>query len=269
MNTKPIGVFDSGLGGLTAVRELNRVLPHEDIVYFGDTGRVPYGSRSPETIVKYARQDIAFLLSQNVKAVVAACGTVSTVAPHVGDGLALPFTGVVLPAARAAVEATKNRRIGVIGTTATVRSGAYTRAILAIQPLAQVFEQDCPLFVPLVENGFLQEEEITKLAAQKYLSFFDGKDIDTLILGCTHYPLLKEVIASVMGSHVTLIDTGAVTANHLARLLREKDLLNPGEHTGQCRFFVSDQTQSFCETASLFLCRDVDQDVQMVPIDTF
>lgn len=269
MNTRPIGVFDSGLGGLTVVRELTKVLPHEDIVYFGDTGRVPYGSRSKETIFRYARQDIAFLMSRNVKAVVAACGTVSSVAPQAGEGLGIPFTGVVLPAAQAAAEATRSGNIGVIGTSATVGSRAFTRAILGLDPEARVYEKDCPLFVHLVENGFLQEAEITSLVAKKYLSFFDGKGIDTLIMGCTHYPLLRDVIASVLGPRVTLIDTGAVTANHLARLLKSNGLLSDSEAPGQCRFFVSDQTQSFCQTASLFLSRDVDRDVRMVSIDTF
>ena len=185
MDNRPIGIFDSGLGGLTAVKEILSILPQEDIVYFGDTGRVPYGTRSKETIMKYAKQDMAFLQSKNVKMIIAACGTVSSVAGHIGEALSLPFTGVLKPTALAACLATHKKRIGIIGTTATIKSGSYQKAILEINPDIQVFAQDCPLFVPLVENGFTSpDSDIVLSVIKHYLQPFMDADIDTLILGC-------------------------------------------------------------------------------------
>ena len=182
MDNRPIGIFDSGLGGLTAVKEILSILPQEDIVYFGDTGRVPYGTRSKETIMKYAKQDMAFLQSKNVKMIIAACGTVSSVAGHIGEALSLPFTGVLKPTALAACLATHKKRIGIIGTTATIKSGSYQKAILEINPDIQVFAQDCPLFVPLVENGFTSpDSDIVLSVIKHYLQPFMDADIDTLI----------------------------------------------------------------------------------------
>lgn len=222
MSSKPIGVFDSGLGGLTAVKELLHVLPHEDIVYFGDTGRVPYGNRSRETIIKYAEQDAGFLLSKGVKLLIAACGTVSSVASELGGRFRVPFTGVVAPTAAAAAAATKNGNIGVIGTTATIRSGSYKRALQKLSANIRVFQQDCPLFVPLVENNFLSPEDpvVTTIAA-RYLSWLKENGVDTIILGCTHYPMLKAAISKVMDNRVTLVDSGRETALYAARLLQD------------------------------------------------
>ena len=200
-----IGVFDSGLGGLTAVRELRRILPGEDIVYFGDTGRVPYGTRGRDIIVEYAKQDIAFLLSKGVKAVIAACGTVSSTLPaEVAASLPVPYMGVVESAARAAVLATKTGRIGVIGTPATVASGSYPAAIRRLMPGAAITATACPLFVPLVENGYFGvQNPVTRLVAQDYLKDVKSAGVDTLILGCTHYPLIAPVLADLM-AHIFL-----------------------------------------------------------------
>ena len=194
MDPRPIGVFDSGLGGLTAVRQLRRVLPGEDIVYFGDTGRVPYGSRGRDIIVQYARQDIRFLLQQDVKFIIAACGTVSsTYPPEEAAKLPVPFTGVVGATARAAVDATRNKKVGIIGTAATVRSGSYAAVIRDMMPEVEIFARACPMFVPLVENGYFNDgNPVTKLIIAEYLQELKDAGVDTLILGCTHYPAEKD-----------------------------------------------------------------------------
>ena len=214
MDTRPIGVFDSGLGGLTAVRQLRRVLPGEDIVYFGDTGRVPHGSRGRDIIVQYARQDIRFLLQQDVKFIIAACGTVSsTYPPEEAARLPVPFTGVVGATARAAVDATRNRKIGIIGTAATVRSGSYAAIIRDMMPDVQIFARACPMFVPLVENGYFNDgNPVTKLIIAEYLQELKDAGVDTLILGCTHYPPVEKMIGDFMGDEVHLVDSGKVTA---------------------------------------------------------
>ena len=211
MDDRPIGVFDSGLGGLTTVRELCRLLPEEDIVYFGDTGRVPYGSRSRETIVKYARQDVAFLRTFDLKTIVIACGTVSTTALDVlAAENPIPVLGVVAPAARAA--------------QASIRSGAYERLIRAENPAARVLAQPCPLFVPLVENGrFRPGDVVIETVAAEYLAPLKAAGVDTLVLGCTHYPLLEKVIGAYMGPEVRLINSGAEGARAAADCLRERD----------------------------------------------
>ena len=228
MDTRPIGVFDSGLGGLTAVRQLRRVLPGEDIIYFGDTGRVPYGSRGREIIRQYARQDIRFLLSHDVKFIIAACGTVSsTYPPEEAARLPVPFTGVVGATARAAVDATRNGKVGIIGTAATVRSGSYAAVIKDMKPETEIVARACPMFVPLVENGYVNDgNPVTKLIIAEYLQEVKDAGVDTLILGCTHYPLLKKMIGDFMGSDVTLIDSGKVTAQAAAAALADLGLLN-------------------------------------------
>lgn len=270
MDSRPIGVFDSGLGGLTAVKELQRILPHEDIVYFGDTGRVPYGSRSRETIVRYARQDMAFLRSKGVKMIVAACGTVSSVAEGLGDGLDIPFTGVLTPAAAAAAAATKNGRVGVIATTATIRSGSYRRRLARIRPDIEVFEKDCPLFVPLVENGFVEDgNEVTRLVAEQYLAPLRGEGIDTLILGCTHYPIIRKIISGVMGENVAMIDSGRETALFCGTILERQKLLNGEGKAGEASFFVSDRVEGFSTVAGIFLGRNVDCEVHWVDINQY
>lgn len=255
MDNRPIGVFDSGLGGLTAVRQLRRVLPGEDIVYFGDTGRVPYGSRGRDIIVQYARQDIGFLLSKDVKFIVAACGTVSsTYPPAEAAQLPVPFTGVVGSTARCAAAATRNGRIGVIGTQATIRSGSYQCLLRELVPDAQLFARACPLFVPLVENGYINEgNPVTRLVIADYLTGLRDTGIDTLILGCTHYPLLEGLIREFMGPDVALIDPGKSTADALVDALDALELLNGRSTGGQAEFYVSDTTETFAEAEALFL----------------
>ena len=225
MDNRPIGVFDSGLGGLTGVRELRKRLPHEEIIYFGDTGRVPYGSRSPETILQYARQDVAFLLSKNVKCIMAACGTVSSTYPAAEAAkLPVPYLGVV-----EAAFATRNRRIGVIGTAATIRSRSYEKLLRQLVPGVEITAQACPLFVPLVEAGYVDHSEesrqqVTKLVIAQYLTEVREAGVDTLILGCTHYPLLKTMIGEFMGQSVTLVDPAKTAAHHLEQMLSERGL---------------------------------------------
>lgn len=270
MSGQPIGVFDSGLGGLTAVKQIRAIMPHENIVYFGDTGRVPYGNRSVETIRRYAAQDANFLLSNNVKMVIAACGTVSSTARSLGEKLPVPFTGVITPTAKAAVNATKNGRIGVIGTKATVTSCAYMNEIKRINGDLQVFQQDCPLFVPLVEEGFISPDDpITKLTVERYLRVLKEKEVDTIILGCTHYPILKAAIGEYVGMDVKLIDSGKETAIYAKQILEEHRLLNESQEDGECKFFVSDRTEGFSNIASIFLHSNIVENVSRVDIQNY
>ena len=267
MDNRPIGVFDSGLGGLTAVKELMRILPNEKILYFGDTGRVPYGTRSKETIVRYSKQDMHFLMEHNVKAVLAACGTVSSTARAEGDKLPVPYIDVLRPTAKAAVQKTKNKKIGIIGTSATIASGSYRREILMINPESEVYEQACPLFVPLVENAFITpQDEVTRIVAERYLGALREKGVDTLILGCTHYPIISATIRSVMGRHVTLVDAGREAAAGCLEALREKDLLCSPEQEAEYQFFVSDDPQQFHQVADLFLGQSVQGKVERIDI---
>ena len=268
MSDGAIGIFDSGLGGLTAVKELVKVLPHEDIIYFGDTARVPYGNKSKKTIVRYAEQDAYFLLSKGVKMIIAACGTVSSVAVNLKDELPVPFTGVVIPTAQAAVRATKNGRIGVIGTSATVNSGSYKNEILRTDKELCVFQQDCPLFVSLVENGFISpEDEIVRLVVARYLEGLKYEGIDTLILGCTHFPIISQAISDYLGDEVTLIDSGRETALYAAGLLKENGLLGAGKEQGSCRYYVSDTVDDFRRTAEIFLGKSVGSEVSHISLE--
>lgn len=270
MSGQPIGVFDSGLGGLTAVKQIRAIMPHENIIYFGDTGRVPYGNRSVETIRRYAAQDARFLLSNNVKMVIAACGTVSSNAKGLEEKLAVPFTGVIVPTALAAVKATKNGRIGVIGTKATIASCAYKNEIERISSDVQVFQQECPLFVPLVEEGIISPEDpITKLTVERYLKVLKDQKVDTIILGCTHYPILKAVIGEYVGMDVKLIDSGKETAIRAKQILEENNLLNESQEDGECKFFVSDRTEGFANIASIFLHSDIVDDVSRIDIQNY
>ena len=271
MDGRPIGVFDSGLGGLTTVRELCRLLPGEDIIYFGDTGRVPYGSRSRETIVRYARQDVAFLRTFDLKLIVIACGTVSTTALEVlAQENPIPVLGVVAPAAAAAARATRNDRVGLIGTQASIRSGAYEALIHREDPAAQVFSQPCPLFVPLVENGrFKPGDVVIETVAAEYLAPLKAAGVDTLVLGCTHYPLLEGVISAQMGPEVTLVNAGAEGAWAAAARLAELDALSGRDGGGTCRYFVSDRQEDFSRLASIFLGWDVTGAVGQVDISRY
>lgn len=253
MNFRPIGVFDSGIGGLTVVRALTRRLPHENIVYFGDTARVPYGPKSPQVIRAYAAQDTEFLLSKNVKMIVIACNTVSGVALDVVTKHAdVPVVGVIHPGAAAAVAASRRKRVGVIGTVATINSNAYGIAIRQLDPDVKVFAQACPLFVPLAEEGWTHHRA-TELIAKEYLFPLKLEKIDTLVLGCTHYPLLKDVIAKVLDGTVTLIDSGEATAQEVERILNAKQLRNPSSLKPHLQFYVSDVPAKFTEVGERFL----------------
>ena len=268
MDTRPIGVFDSGLGGLTALRELERLLPGEELIYFGDTGRVPYGSRSAETIIRYARQDMAFLRRFQPKAIVIACGTVSTTALDIlraeND---LPIFGVVEPAVRAAASLSAGGNIGLIGTGATIRSGAYERALTRLLPRARVTARACPLFVPLVENGrYAPGDPVAELVAREYLADFQTAGTDTRFLGCTHYPLLRPVIAGVLGPGVQLVDVGVHCARWVADYLAGHQMLAGASSFGRCRYFVSDSTGDFGALASLFLGRDISGQVEYTDV---
>lgn len=270
MDNRPIGVFDSGLGGLTGVRQLRKLLPGEDIVYFGDTGRVPYGSRSRETIVQYARQDIAFLLSKNVKYIMAACGTVSSTYPESEAAqLPVPYMGVVGAAAREAAVATRSRRVGIIGTAATIRSGSYETLLRQLVPGVEITKRACPMFVPLVENGYVDDgNPVTELVIEEYLTSVRDAGVDTLILGCTHYPLLKKMIGDFMGSGVTLIDPGKVAAGALRHALEDRGLL-ADRASGTAEYYVSDAPDNFNATADLFLGPYKGGEVHQIAIDPF
>lgn len=270
MDQRPIGVFDSGLGGLTALKELRRVLPGEEPIYFGDTGRVPYGGRGRETILRYARQDVAFLRTFDLKAIVIACGTVSANAlAELQEENDLPIFGVVEPAAKAAVEATQKGKVGLIATAASIRSGAYEREIGALNAAVTVAAEACPLFVPLVENGrFRPGDKVAELVAEEYLQPMKAHGVDALVLGCTHYPLLREVIGREMGPGVALIDVGAACADHAAKVLREKGMLADREK-GACRYFVSDSTQDFTRLAEIFLGEPVEGSVERIDIERY
>ena len=254
MDNRPIGVFDSGLGGLTAVKALRRLLPGEDLIYFGDTARVPYGGRSRETLLKYARQDIAFLRSFDLKAVLIACGTVtSTSLDTLRKENDLPVLGVVEPSCREALAATNNKKIGMIATLASARSGAYERTLKGLDADVRVFSQPCPLFVPLVENGrFRQGDVVIETVAREYLTPLMEAGVDTLILGCTHYPLLKDIIGEICGPGVTLIDSGAASARALRQQLAAEGQLTDRQQ-GETRFYVSDRPEDFEKLAAVFL----------------
>ena len=255
----PIGVFDSGVGGLTVAREIMRNLPFERIVYFGDTARVPYGSKSRESIIRFSRQIIHFLQEEHVKAIVVACNTASAYAlDEVQKDLDIPIIGVVKPGAKVAAQATRNKRIGVIGTKGTIGSNIYADYIHEIDPEITVVGKACPLFVPLVEEGWLKDP-VTVEVAQRYLQELQEQDVDTLVMGCTHYPLLRSVLRELLGEKVTLVNPAYETAQSLKQLLKEMNLDNPGikEEEFPYRFYVSDLADQFTAFANSILPYDV------------
>lgn len=268
MDNRSIGVFDSGLGGLTAVKEIQKLFPNENIVYFGDTGRVPYGTRSKETIIKYTKSDINFLLENDVKMIVIACGTASSAAlPEIKDEYNIPIYGVVDAGAFEAARVTKNNKVGIIGTPATIKSGAYTRYINAYNPDATVYNRACPLFVPLVENGHFNTE-VTRLVVEEYLSEIKVAGVDTLILGCTHYPLLKPVISEYMGDKVTLISPGEEVAKFLRKKITD-DNRHDDTVSGKCSYFVSDRVDTFEELGGIFLETSINGKVKKIDIEKY
>ncbi|MBR5528596.1 MAG: glutamate racemase [Clostridia bacterium] len=257
--SRAIGVFDSGLGGLTAIKQLKRILPSEHFIYFGDTGRVPYGTRSFETVIQYADDDMRFLMSFDIKAAVVACGTVSAVAlPSLEKKFSLPIIGAISPACHAASKISKNKKIAVFATPATISKNAYNAHLNSIDPEICIFPVACPMFVPLIECGYISKDShATRIIAAEYLSKLCGTGADTLILGCTHYPIISELISSVskevLGYEINIIDSGLEAAYATKTLLEEKDLLNTETACGKVDFYVSDETQNFKNTASIFL----------------
>lgn len=266
-STKPIGVFDSGIGGLTVVKELNRLLPNERIIYFGDTARVPYGNKSKETIVHYSLQIAYFLMKKKIKMLVVACNSASSVSiPTLRKHFHIPIVGVIEPGAKSAVQLSKNMNIGVIGTLGTVTSNSYKKAIRKYHAGAKVYQQPCSLFVHLAEDGW-HRNQIAQSVSDEYLKAFKDRAIDTLILGCTHYPLLKEVIQKSVGNGVTLIDSGKETAREVKRLLEKKALLNENGVQGKNHsvFYVSDFPHKFKEVSQRFLSSELNR-VQKVKL---
>ena len=262
-NIAPIGVFDSGVGGLTVAREIMRQLPEENVVYFGDTARVPYGSKSKNNIIRYSRQIIRFLRTKNVKAIVIACNTASALALEtVQKEIDIPIIGVIIPGARAAVSETRNGKIGVLGTEATIRSETYTKVIHQLKPDAEVLGKPCPLFVPLVEEGFAKHK-ITQEVIDIYLSDMKKTDIDTMILGCTHYPLLRSRIIEYFGEKVHIANPAYETAMDLKTILNEKGIANHSGTPATYDFYVSDAAEKFTEFANSILPYDVTKTKQI------
>lgn len=254
-DSRPIGIFDSGMGGLTVVKEVLRNLPNEKIVYFGDTARVPYGPKSKETIIRFSIENILFLLKNNVKMIIVACNTASSVAlSDIVKNFKVPIMGVIEPGVSEAIRITKNKRVGIIGTKTTVNSLAYEKQIMKIDPTIKVYGSACPLFVPLVEEGWLNTK-ITREIVEAYLMPLKDKNIDTIILGCTHYPLLKPVIKDVLGAKVNLIDSARQVAYKAKYILEGQGLLTTKKKSNQpdvC-FYVSDEPDNFAKQGEKFL----------------
>jgi glutamate racemase len=250
---KSIGIFDSGVGGLTVLKEVVKALPQEDTIYLGDTARVPYGSKSPETVTRYALQVTSFLVKRDIKLLVVACNTASAVSLDALKGhFSIPIIGVIEPGARRAVSVTRTGKVGVIGTSATIQSSAYAKAIKRLNREIEVVTRACPLFVPLAEEGWV-DNEVVRLTAQIYLQGLKEEGVDTLVLGCTHYPLLRGIIAETMGNGVQLVDSAEETARTVAETLAGKDLLRPSSERGNHHYFVTDVPAGFIRVGNRFL----------------
>lgn len=263
---KPVGVFDSGIGGLTVVKRLTSVLPNENIIYFGDTARVPYGTKSNATVIEYSLQAAEFLIKKGVKAIVVACNTASSVAiEELKKKYTVPIIGMIEPGAKFAVKVTNNKKIGVIGTRATINNKAYSNNIKLINNDIQVFEKACPLFVPLAEEGFLNHQA-TQIIAKEYLQELIEKEIDTLILGCTHYPILSEIIQNVVGESVTLVDSGVASAEVIRNEINRIGFETNSRTIGRISFYVSDIPLKFKEVAEIFLGKEIN-DIQKIDIE--
>lgn len=266
MSSSPIGVFDSGVGGLTVLKEILKELPHENTIYLGDTARVPYGSRSMETIVRYAFESMKFLKKHDIKMLVIACNTASAISLEALKARSpIPIIGVIEPGARAAVNASKSKRIGVIGTEATIRSRSYIKALKETDKTTHIVSVHCPMFVPLVEEGWT-EGEIADLAVKKYLGAFEGKEIDTLLLGCTHYPLLAPAISKFLGPNIRLVDSAVETAKETAMILKKHKIENTSKKKPERRFFVTDGIDKFQFVGERFLGQQI-SNIRMVMID--
>ena len=258
-SSRPIGVFDSGIGGLTVVKELNGLLPNERIIYFGDTARVPYGNKSKETVIHYSLQVAYFLMKKKIKMLVIACNTASSVSlPTLKRHFHIPIIGVIEPGAKSAIQTSRTNNVGVIGTLGTVKSNAYKKALKKIRRNVNVYQHPCPLFVHLAEDGW-NKNKIAQMVSNEYLKSFKGKNIDALILGCTHYPILKQVIQNSVGRKVELIDSGRETAKEVKRILEKKDLLNTHKLTEKNHsiFYVSDFPHKFKDVSQRFLSKEL------------
>jgi glutamate racemase len=263
---KAIGIFDSGIGGLTVLKELVKAMPQEDTIYLGDTARVPYGTKSPETVTRYGIEIASFLVKRDIKLLVVACNTASAVSLEtLQERFPIPIVGVIEPGARRAAAMTRNGRVGVIGTEATIKSSAYTRAIKRVNPGIEVTTRACPLFVPLAEEGWL-DNEVARLTARSYLTELKETGVDTLVLGCTHYPLLKEIIAETMGEQVRLVDSAEETARTVAEILSGRGLLRPAAEKGNHHYFVTDVPAGFIRIGNRFLGGKLD-DVHQVNLE--
>ncbi len=264
----PIGVFDSGVGGLTVVRELMRQLPNENIIYFGDTARVPYGSKSKQTVLKYSKQIVRFLRTKNVKAIVIACNTASALAlDEIEAEIDIPIIGVVEPGAKMAAENTKTKSIGIIATEATIKSGIYNKYLRELNPEITVVEKACPLFVPLVEEGLI-EDRVTDDIVGRYLQELKEYHVDSLILGCTHYPLIRNPIKRFMGEQVELVNPAYETAKSLKELLIDQDLLNDAKGVVKHQYYVSDGVDKFISFADKVLPCHV-ENTQIIDIESY
>ncbi|MDN5354584.1 MAG: glutamate racemase [Candidatus Cloacimonadota bacterium] len=254
MKKQPIGIFDSGIGGLTVFKEIRKQFPQEDIIYFGDTARVPYGPKSPQTVLNYSVQNARFLLQNGAKIIVVACNTSASVAlQKLREILPIPIIGVIQPGAAHATSVTQNGKIGIIGTEGTIRSDAYSHAIKNIDPKIQVFSKACPLLVSLVEEGW-EEHQISELIIREYLQDLQQQDIDTLVLGCTHYPILKKAIGKIVGKNIKLVDSAEAVAANLKEMLP-----NPETETdGSNKFYVSDNEDKFRQIATRILNREIE-----------
>jgi len=254
---RPIGIFDSGVGGLTVVDKIQRILPSEDLVYFGDTARVPYGTKSKETVTRFSVENVEFLMKHDVKLVLVACNTASSLSlDFLKRCFRVPIIGVIEPGARAASGVTRNNRIGVIGTNATISSGAYEKAIRKIDAKTFIVTQSCPLFVPLVEEGWA-DKLVTETITSIYLKDIKTRNIDTLILGCTHYPVLKNVIKKIVGNKVLLVDSADEVAKEARNILEANSLLSRAQGKGRHKFFVSDEPARFIKTGEKILKRRI------------
>lgn len=258
MDNRPIGIFDSGIGGLTVLQEVREQFPNEEIIYFGDTARIPYGTKSKEAVIKYSFQCIRFLLSKNVKMIIIACNTASAVAlePALKE-FDIPIIGVIEAGAKAAIKETLNEKIGVIGTTGTINSNAYQKSIRSLSPSAEVIGQACPLFVQIVEDGW-EDTEVAMLTAEKYLIDMKEHDVDSLVLGCTHYPILRYTLRKVLGDNVKLINPAYETAKEAKELLTERKLLTENDEPSKIHFFVSDDSEKFRRIGGNMLNRNID-----------
>jgi len=275
MVEKSIGIFDSGIGGLTVLKEIVKVLPSENTIYLGDTARVPYGTKSDQTIKRYAFEDAQFLINQGIKLLVIACNTASAICTSfLREDLNLPIVEVIGPGAKKAAASTKLGRVGVIGTEATIKSGAYTSQIKTINPNIEVFSKACPFFVPLVEEAWDNGEdefnlcELKTLTVKRYLKMLKEKRIDTLVLGCTHYPLLKETISKFMGEHVALVDSAEEIAKEVLKVMREEELCNRSDNKGQHKYFVTDTPDRFIELGKRFLGTELEE-VKQIEVKSF